>query len=72
MNGRMSDEFERIWKEAVGLIEVLSSNLPGKIEENNEKSQVPSIPVKMPTEHLSNTSLEHYHYTNPFSSFQNV
>jgi hypothetical protein len=47
------------------LIEVLSSNLPGKTEESNEKSRVASIPAKIPTEHLSNTSLEHYTTTQP-------
>jgi hypothetical protein len=47
------------------LIEVLSRHLPGGTEENYETSvRIASVPAEIRTEHIPNTSLERYRYTN--------
>jgi hypothetical protein len=60
----VSNELERIWKEAVtSLLKELSRHSPRGIEKINEKPvRIAGVPTDIRTEHLPNTSLERYRY----------
>jgi hypothetical protein len=56
------DDLERFWKNPV----VDSQNLPGGPEEYHQKPQIriAGVTTEVRTDHLSNTRLERYRYTN--------
>jgi hypothetical protein len=60
-------------KKCHGLTEVLPRYYPDGTEENYEKpqsGQLMSQPRQIQTEHLMNTSPEHYYYTNMLGALQ--
>jgi hypothetical protein len=57
---------ERIWKETVVLIEVLSCHLPGETENINYKFCRDSVPTEIQTEYLPITRSLRYRFNNLF------
>jgi hypothetical protein len=49
----MNNKLERIWKEVVMLMEVLSRDLPGGTEGNHEKRESAGVPAKIRAKHLA-------------------
>jgi hypothetical protein len=61
----MIDKLERIWKETVVAIEVLSQRCPGDTEEPGIASvKIIGIPLEIRTEGLANAIGEIYLYSN--------
>jgi hypothetical protein len=62
--GLVNNALERISEDHDGWLKVLPQHLPGETMENYSRLvRIVSVPAEISTEHLPDTSLEHYCYT---------
>jgi hypothetical protein len=47
-------------------MKILSRHFPGGTEITKSSVRIADVPVEIRTEHLKNTSLDHYPYSNPY------